>query len=104
MLHCHPSYGGICSGACPNNLKFELGTVIPSLGGASFARHGVHDVHRAHYLNLSAAIQDVDGQTLTRKLQADNVHLRNLLTAQASVIDNLQTKLHEIEARLIELE
>jgi hypothetical protein len=27
----------------------------------------VHDVHRAHYLNLSAAIQDVRGQTLTIK-------------------------------------
>jgi hypothetical protein len=25
----------------------------------------VHDVHRAHYLNLSATIQDVTGQTLT---------------------------------------
>lgn len=32
----------------------------PSLGslGASFARHRVHDVHRAHYLNLSAVLQD----------------------------------------------
>lgn len=65
MLHGNPSYGGICSGACRNHLKFEFGTVITPLGGASFARHGVHDVHRAHYLNLSAAIQDVTGQTLT---------------------------------------
>ena len=65
MLHGHPSYGCICSGACRNHLKFEFGTVITPLGGASFARHGVHDVHRAHYLNLSATIQDVIGQTLT---------------------------------------
>jgi hypothetical protein len=28
------------------------------LGGASFARHGVHDVHRAHYLNSSVGLQD----------------------------------------------
>ena len=65
MLHGHTSYGGICSGASRNHLKFEFGAVITPLGGASFARHGVHDVHRAHYLNLSAAIQDVSGQTLT---------------------------------------
>jgi integrase len=33
----------------------------------------VHDVHRAHYLNLSAAIQDVTGQTLTDlQRMADN--------------------------------
>ena len=65
MLHGHTSYGGICSGASRNHLKFEFGAVITPLGGASLARHGVHDVHRAHYLNLSAAIQDVSGQTLT---------------------------------------
>ena len=65
MLHGHTSYGGICSGASRNHLKFEFGAVITPFGGASFARHGVHDVHRAHYLNLSAAIQDVSGQTLT---------------------------------------
>jgi hypothetical protein len=32
-------------------LEFELWTVKPPLRdfGASFARHGVHDLHRAHY-------------------------------------------------------
>ena len=46
------------TGSYLNNLKFEFGTVIPSFGSASFARHGVHDVHRAHYLSQSAATQD----------------------------------------------
>jgi hypothetical protein len=55
-------------------LKFEFGAVITSLGGASFARHGVHDVHRAHYLNLSAAIQDVRGQTLTKQSRTSLIH------------------------------
>ena len=47
--------------ACLENLQFELKAVEPALGnlgGASLARHGVHDVHRAHYLNLFALIQD----------------------------------------------
>jgi hypothetical protein len=43
-------------------LQFEFRAVEPSLGGlggASVARHGVHDVHRAHYLWISASIQGV---------------------------------------------
>ena len=39
----------------------ELRAVEPPLGGlagASLARHGVRDVHRAHYLNLFALLQD----------------------------------------------
>ena len=44
-----------------DNLQLELRAVEPALGclaGASLARHGVHDIHRAHYLNLFAALQD----------------------------------------------
>jgi hypothetical protein len=41
----------------PNHLEFELGTVKPPRGdfGASSARHGVHDLHRAHCLRKSAS-------------------------------------------------
>jgi hypothetical protein len=43
-------------------LQLEFGAVKPplaGLGGASLARHGVHDVHRAHYLRISALLQYV---------------------------------------------
>jgi hypothetical protein len=47
--------------ALPNNLVFELRTVKtpPGAFGASFARHGVHHLHRAHYRRGSAGAQDV---------------------------------------------
>ena len=47
--------------ALPNHLEFELRTVKPSLGDfrASFARYGVHDLHRAHYRHRSAFAQNV---------------------------------------------
>jgi hypothetical protein len=47
--------------AFPYYLEFELGTVKTSLGnfGASIARYGVHDLHRAHYLRNSTPAQDV---------------------------------------------
>ena len=43
--------------ALADSLEFELWTVKPPLGafGASLARHGVHDVHRAHYRRGSAS-------------------------------------------------
>jgi len=52
---------GASLAALTNSLEFELGTVKPALGdfGASLARHGVHDVHRAHYRQGSALAQDV---------------------------------------------
>ena len=62
MLHCHPGNGRAGLGAGSDNLQFEFGTVEPSLGdlgGASLARNGVHDVHRAHYLWISAGLQCV---------------------------------------------
>jgi hypothetical protein len=43
-------------------LQLEFGAVKPplaGLGGASVTRHGVHDVHRAHYLRISALLQYV---------------------------------------------
>jgi hypothetical protein len=47
--------------ALPDHLEFELWTVEAPLGdfGASIARHGVHDLHRAHYRRGLAWAQDV---------------------------------------------
>ena len=45
--------------ACLDNLQLEFRAAEPALGdlgGASLARHGVHDVHRAHYRNLFAVL------------------------------------------------
>jgi len=39
-----------------------------------------------------------------RKQRAETAQLCDLLTALAQVVDDQQTKLHELEARLIELE
>jgi TnpA family transposase len=52
---------GASLAALTNSLEFELGAVKPALGdfGASLARHGVHDLHRAHYRRGSACAQDV---------------------------------------------
>jgi hypothetical protein len=61
VLQCHSSNGRAWKRACIDNLQLEFMTVEPALGdlgGASFARHGVHDVHRAHYLNSSVELQD----------------------------------------------
>jgi hypothetical protein len=61
VLQCHSSNGRAWKRACIDNLQLEFRTVEPAfgdLGGASFARHGVHDVHRAHYLNSSVGFQD----------------------------------------------
>ena len=58
----HPSNGCAGLGARPDNLHLELSAVEPPLAGlrgASVARHGVHDVHRAHYLWISANLQGV---------------------------------------------
>ena len=54
-------YGSASLAALADSLEFELWTVKPSLGGfgASLARHGVHDLHRAHYRQGSALAQDV---------------------------------------------
>lgn len=53
--------GGARLATFANSLEFELWTVKLPLGdfGASFARHGVHDLHRAHYRPNSACAQDV---------------------------------------------
>ena len=53
--------------ALADSLAFELWTVKPPIGdfGASLARHGVHDLRRAHYRRGSAPAQDVLGRTLT---------------------------------------
>jgi hypothetical protein len=61
MLESDGCYGGASLAAFANDLEFELGTVKPPLGdfGASLARHGVHDLHRAHYRLGSAHAQDV---------------------------------------------
>ena len=61
VLQSNSSNGRAGLRACLDNLQLEFRTVEPALGdfgGASFARHGVHDVHRAHYLNLFAVLQD----------------------------------------------
>jgi hypothetical protein len=52
---------GASLAALTNSLEFELGAVKPAPGdfGASLARHGVHDLHRAHYRRGSAYAQDV---------------------------------------------
>ena len=62
MLHCHPGNGRAGLGACADNLQSEFGTVgtpLGAQGGASLARNGVHDVHRAHYLWISAVLKCV---------------------------------------------
>jgi hypothetical protein len=79
MLQCQASNGSTRSGACTGSLQFELGAVKQSLGrlgSASFARRGVHGVHHAHYLNLSAAIQGVMDGRLPRKAAAGICKLR----------------------------
>jgi hypothetical protein len=53
VLQCQTGNGCTGLGAGCDNLRFELWDVKPALrdlGGVSVARHGVHDVHRAHYL------------------------------------------------------
>lgn len=57
----HCGDGGARLAALRDNLELEFRTVKTPLGvfGASFARNGVHDVHRAHYLWQSARLQDV---------------------------------------------
>ena len=42
-------------------LEFEIGTIETPFGnfGASLARHGVHDIHGAHYLPPSAHLPGV---------------------------------------------
>lgn len=62
VLQCNPGNGRTGLGAGADNLQLELRAVEPplgGLGGASVARHGVHDVHRAHYLRISAVLQYV---------------------------------------------
>ena len=62
VLHCHPCDGRAGLGAGADNLQLELWAVEPPCArwcGASLARHGVHDVHRAHYLWMSASFQCV---------------------------------------------
>jgi hypothetical protein len=61
VLQSHSSNGRPRLSACLDNLQLEFSAVEPALrnfGGASVARHGVHDVHRAHYLNSSVCLQD----------------------------------------------
>ena len=62
VLQCHSCNGRTGLGAGTDNLQFEFRAVEPTLGGmggASVARLGVHDVHRAHYHWISASIQGV---------------------------------------------
>lgn len=71
VLQCQPGNGRTGLGAGSDNLQFELWAVEPSLGGlagASVTRHGVHDVHRAHYLWISAILQYVIATRLRCKL------------------------------------
>ena len=57
----HAGHRGAALTALLRDLALELGTVKTSLGaiGGCFARHGVHDLHRAHFLLNSASHQDV---------------------------------------------
>ena len=57
----HASHRGTALTALLRDLAFKLGTVKTSLRaiGGLFARNGVHDLHRAHYLLNSASPQDV---------------------------------------------
>lgn len=77
VLHCHPCDGRAGLGAGADTLPLEPWAVEPPCTrwcGASLARHGLHDVHRAHYLWMSASFQCVfAGRLLT------NTHLRGLL-------------------------
>jgi SAM-dependent methyltransferase len=61
VLQSHSSNGRSWLSTCLDNLQLEVSAVKPALrnyGGASVARHGMHDVHRAHYLNLLVGHQD----------------------------------------------
>ena len=61
MLQGYGSNGRARLCACLDNMQLELWAIEPALGrlaGASLARHGVRDVHRAHYLSLFALLQD----------------------------------------------
>jgi len=60
VLECNGCNGGASLTALAHSLEFELWTVKPPLGifGVRLARHGVHDLHRAHYLRGSARAQD----------------------------------------------
>ena len=71
VLQRHPGNGRAGLGAGSDNLQLKFGAIEPSFGGlgsASVARHGVHDVHRAHYLWMSASIQGVFAGRIRNKL------------------------------------
>ena len=70
VLESDRCYGGTSLAALADNLEFKHRTVKPPLGdfGASFTRHGVHVLHRAHYRRGSAAAQDA----LAERIQHNN--------------------------------
>ena len=73
VLLCHCGNGRARLGAGADNLQLEFSAVEPplgSLGGASIARHGVHDIHRAHYLWTSESLQCVFAGRIPMNLQA----------------------------------
>jgi len=57
----HAGHGGIALTALVRDLDLELRTVKTPCGAihVGFTRHGVHYLHRAHYLGSSASSQDV---------------------------------------------
>jgi len=60
VMQGHCGDGGAGLGAGAHHLELEFRAVEPAfggLGGASIARYGVHGVHHAHYLCLSAGFQ-----------------------------------------------
>ena len=73
-----------------DNLQLELSAVEPALGdlgSASLARHGVHDVHRAHYLSnspTSTIARGLVGQTSTRGRSSSKA-TRHFWPSQSSV-------------------
>ena len=76
VLQSHSSNGRSWLSTCLDNLQLEVSAVEPALrnfGGARVARHGVHDVHRAHYLNSLVAHQDGMPSRLRRMVAFERV-------------------------------
>ena len=90
VLQCHPGNGRAGLGAGCDNLQLEFGAVEPSLGGlggASVARQGVHDVHRAHYLRISVVLQYVLAGRIPANfhLKVESLSLRRSTKSQAYI-------------------
>ena len=80
----HASHGRAALTALLHDLGLELGTVETPLRaiGGSFARHGVHDLHRAHFVLNSASPQDV----LPGRIQLTMLLTASRLTCGASAL------------------